>query len=110
MGKTMHSESPRRRLPNRRPSEFFDFESLSLRFTGSVSRYDDGRIGELFLDNHKAGSQIGTLVRDAAIVSSFALQHGADIDAIRRALCRDGEGKASGPLGAALDLICGGHK
>ena len=67
----MHSKSPRRRLPNRRPSEFFDFKSLSLRFTGSVSRYDDGRIGELFLDNHKAGSQIGTLVRDAAIVLSL---------------------------------------
>jgi hypothetical protein len=27
---------------------------------------------------------------------------------IRRALCRDGRGNASGPLGAALDLLRGG--
>jgi hypothetical protein len=29
---------------------------------------------------------------------------GADVETIRRALCCDGSGKASGPLGAALDL------
>ena len=40
-----------------------------------------------------------------AIVLSFALQHGAAIDAIRRALCRDSQGRALGPLGAALDLL-----
>jgi hypothetical protein len=83
--------SERRRLPHRRPSEFFDFEPIGLRFTGSVSRDEDGRM--LFLDNHKAGSSIGTLVRDTAIILSFALQHGADIEAIRRALCRDSQGR-----------------
>jgi hypothetical protein len=60
----------------------------------------------LFIDNHKAGSAVGTLVRDAAIILSFALQHGADPEAIRRALCRDSAGKALGPLGAAFDHIC----
>jgi hypothetical protein len=34
-----------------------------------------------------------------------SLQYGADIETIRRALCRDSLGRASGPLGAALDLI-----
>jgi hypothetical protein len=95
----------RERLPNRRASVFVDFESMNMRFTASVSHYADGRLGELFLDNHKAGSAIGTLVRDMAIVFSFAVQHGADADAIRRALCRDSEGRALGPLGAALDLL-----
>jgi hypothetical protein len=97
----------RRRLPNRRGSQFFDFESVGLRFTASISRYPDGRIAELFIDNHKAGSMIGTLVRDSAIAISFALQHGADIETIRKALCRDARGNASGPLGAALDRIGG---
>ena len=95
----------RQLLPNRRASELFDFEAMGLRFTASVSRYPDGRVSELFCDNHKAGSQIGTLVRDAAILLSFALQHGADIEAIRRALCRDSSGRALGPIGEALDLI-----
>jgi hypothetical protein len=81
---------------------------MSMSFTGSVSRFADGRVGELFLDNHKAGSGIGTMVRDSAIILSFALQHGADIDAIRRALCRDSFGRALGPLAAALDLLAEG--
>ena len=62
-----------------------------------------GQISELFL-NHKAGSSVGTLVRDLAIVFSFAVQHGADAQAIRRALCRDSAGRALGPLGEILDL------
>jgi hypothetical protein len=98
----------RERLPNRRAFEIFDFESMGLRFTASVSRYPDGRLSELFCDNHKAGNAIGMLVRDLAIVFSFAVQLGADIEAIRRALCRDGEGRALGPLGVAIDLLSEG--
>lgn len=99
--------SERQRLPNRRTSTLFEFEIDGLKFTASASRFADGRIAELFVDNHKAGSQIGTLVRDAAIILSFALQHGADIDAISKALCRDGQGRALGPVAAALDLLAG---
>jgi len=33
--------------------------------------------------------------------------YGAHPHAIRRALCRDSRGRASGPLGAALDLLLG---
>ena len=76
-----------------------------MRFTASISRYPDGRIAELFLDNYKAGSAVGTLVRDAAIIFSFAVQHGADPETIRRALCRDSNGRALGPVGQALDII-----
>ena len=97
----------RQLLPNRRASELFDFEAMGLRFTASISRYPDGRIAELFLDNHKAGSAIGTLARDSAIIFSFAVQHGADPEAIRRALCRDSAGHAFGPIGQALDIIAG---
>jgi hypothetical protein len=95
----------RERLPDRRASLLFDFESMDMRFTASVSRYPDLRIAELFIDNHKAGSGIGTLVRDLAIVFSFAVQHGADAEAIRRSLCRDSNGKPLSPLSAALDLL-----
>jgi hypothetical protein len=95
----------RRRLPNRRASESFTFELNGLRFTATVSRFDDGRIGELFLNNHKFGNQSDTNARDAAILLSFALQHGADIETIRRALCRDSQGRALGPIAEALDII-----
>jgi hypothetical protein len=97
----------RHRLNNRRASEIIDFEAMGMRFTGSISRYADGRIGEIFIDNHKAGSAVGTLARDMAIAASFALQFGADADAIRRALCRDSNGNPLGPLSVLLDLIAG---
>src|SRR6516165_1268079 len=99
----------RQRLPDRRPSETFTFELHGLRFTASVSRYADGRVGEIFIDNHKAGSAIGTLVRDLAIAFSFAVQHGADAEAIRHALCRDSQGRPLGPLGAVLDVMANGR-
>jgi hypothetical protein len=56
------------------------------------------------LSNHKSNSAADTNARDSAIAFSFALQHGADLDTIRRALSRDSQGRATGPLGAALDL------
>jgi hypothetical protein len=99
----------RERLPNRRASESFTFELSGLRFTATVSRFADGRVGELFLNNHKAGNQVDTNARDAAILLSFALQYGADLDAIRKALCRDSQGRALGPIGRALDLLANGE-
>jgi hypothetical protein len=97
----------RRRLPNRRRSSNFNFELDGLRFTATIGFFPDGRIGELFLNNHKAGNQSDTNARDAAIILSIALQHGADINEIRKALCRGSRGEALGPVAAALDLIGG---
>ena len=98
---------PRRRLSNRHASVNLEFEVGGLRYTATAAHFPDGCIGELFLGNHKANSTADTSARDAAIVFSIAVQHGADPDVIRRALCRDSRGHASGPLGAALDLIIG---
>jgi len=95
----------RQRLPNRRASETFGVECEGLSDTAIISRFPDGRLGEIFLTNTKAGSGADTAARDAAIAVSIAFQHGADPEKIRRALCRDSQGKANGPLGTALDLI-----
>ena len=95
----------RERLPNRRLGETFELEVAGLRYTATVGRFPDGRIAELFLQNHKSASGADTAARDSAIVCSIALQCGADIETIRRALCRDSHGRASGPLGAALDRL-----
>ena len=97
----------RARLPNRRPSTTFDFTCGNLHYTCSYSRFASGGIAELFLSNHRSNSAADTSARDAAITFSIAVQHGADPETIRSALCRDTDGKASGPLGAALDLIMG---
>jgi hypothetical protein len=98
----------RERLPHRRDSTTFEFECAGLRYACTYSRYCDGRLGEVFISNHKTNSGADTAARDAAIACSFALQHGADPEAIRLALCRDSFGRPSGPLAAALDVISGG--
>jgi hypothetical protein len=95
----------RTRLPNRRLAETFSFEVGGLRYIATIGRFSDGTIGELFLSNRKSNSTADVLARDAAITFSIAVQHGADPEAIRRALCRDSSGCASGSLGAALDRL-----
>jgi len=46
-----------------------------------------------------------SLKANAAVAASFAFQHFADFEDLRRALSRDPQGRASGPLAAALDII-----
>jgi hypothetical protein len=98
--------SERKRLPNRRLAETFAFEVAGLSYVCTAGRFpDDGRVAEIFLTNHKAGSTAGIMASDAAVVASIALHHGVPLETIRRALMRDSKGRASGPLGAALDRI-----
>lgn len=98
----------RERLPNRRPSESFAFECGGMSYVATLSRFADGRLAELFLANHKNGSDVDAAARDSAVVCSIALQHGTPVEVIRRALLRDSRGLASSPLGTALDLIAEG--
>jgi hypothetical protein len=95
----------RARLPDRRSAVTFELTVAGLRYTATIGRFPDGTIGELFLTNHKSNSAADVSARDAAITFSIAIQCGADLETLRRALCRDSRGNASGPLGAALDHI-----
>jgi hypothetical protein len=74
----------RRRLPFRRASTNFDIESQGLRFT-VTSTIEGCELREVFINNHKAG--------------------GVPVEFIRKALMRDANGKASSPLGTALNII-----
>ena len=95
----------RERLSDRRPAETFEIAASGLRYRATIGRYEDGRIGEVFLTCGKAESAADTAARDSAVVASIALQFGAPLDVIRRALMRDRHGNASGPLGIALDRV-----
>ena len=95
----------RQRLIDRRASTVFCFRCNSLRYTASASWFDDGRLGEVFVGNHRADSHADSCAKDAAILASLALQFGAPLDVLRRALLRDAQGRPSTPLGVALDLL-----
>lgn len=99
----------RRRLPNRRPSEIVSFVHDGIRCHGGVSEFGDGRPAEVFLDAGKPGSAVQAASRDAAVVASIALQHGASSEEIRGALTRLDDGAAAGPLGALMDLVAEGR-
>ena|ERR1700733_14156961 len=106
----MHSGqgmNSRRRLPDRRECETFELECNGQLYIATVSHFRDGTLGEVFLNSVKLGSTIDTAARDSAIVASIALQSGADLDTLRRALCRDARGNPSGPLGTVLDMLAG---
>jgi hypothetical protein len=71
-----------------------------LYFTCAYSEFTDGRLAEVFLQNHKPGSQADMNARDSAIAASLALQHGCRLEDLQRALP-----DAASPLGAALQVI-----
>jgi hypothetical protein len=99
------AEAARSRLPNRREHELVDFEHGGFRYVAGLGRLSDGRLAEVFLSCAKSGTTLESYARDAAIVASIAMQHGAGIDTILHALTRNGDGSASSPLGALLDLL-----
>jgi hypothetical protein len=93
----------RERLPDRRAAETWDIQVGGLRYTISVGYYESGRIGEIFIQNHKQGSQAGLMAADSAVLCSIALQHGVPIETLRHALMR--EAAASRPVPWAWCLI-----
>jgi hypothetical protein len=72
-----------------------------------IGFFDDAgqQPAEIFLTTAKHGTALDTNARDAAIAASFLLQHGCPVETLRRALTRNGDGSASGPLAHVLDLL-----
>ena len=108
-GKGRAMSAVRERLFNRRASETFAFQCSGMNYVATTSRFPDGRLAEIFITNHKVGSDADAAARDSAVVCSIALQHGTPVDVIRRALLRDARGVASSPLGVALDQLAAGE-
>jgi hypothetical protein len=96
----------RQRLPNRRLARTFDLEFVGLRYKVTAGYFpDSGALAEIFVSNHKAGNAADVAARDAGILLSLCLQHGCSAETIARALSRNGDGSASGVIGAAIDHI-----
>lgn len=95
----------REALPNRREIETFRFEHAGIKHHCSVSRYEDGRLSEVFIDCGKVNSAVQTMARDGAILISLALQHGCPVETLRHAMTRDDESCPSTPLGKLLDMV-----
>jgi ribonucleoside-diphosphate reductase alpha chain len=86
--------SARNRLPNRRANSSFGFEFEGHRYRASAAWFDDGRLGEIFLDTDKHGTPLQLNAETAAILTSIALQYGVPVETIRHAV--------NGPISVAL--------
>ncbi|SON54245.1 hypothetical protein HDIA_0704 [Hartmannibacter diazotrophicus] len=105
----------RERLSNRRYAETFDFvhtnpEGKGSEFRATVGTYEDGRVGEVFVNfilkgRHKPSTDQDINVRDAAILLSFALQNGTRLADIAPAMTRGEGGEPHGIMGTLLDQL-----
>jgi hypothetical protein len=89
------------------PSRRTQLRASGFAYTAGVGFFDDAgrQPAEIFLTTAKHGTVLDTNARDAAIAASLLLQHGCPLDTLRRALTRNSDGSASGPLAHALDLV-----
>jgi hypothetical protein len=93
-------------LPQRRPHEAISFVHWQQRFHAGLGRdHVNGPILEVWINTGKSGTQAETYARDAAVLISLGLQYGVPLSVMRRAIMRDLDGAASGPIGKLLDLI-----
>lgn len=92
-------------LPDRRYTETVDIEFRGARFSVGFGYYDDMRPAEIFITGAKEGSQLATAARDAAVVASVALQHGAPAAVLRHGLSRHDDGSSQTLIGYVLDKL-----
>jgi hypothetical protein len=96
----------RDRLSNRRRSEIIVFELPGAgSFRATISRFNDGKIGEVFIDTDRPCSGVAIAARDLGIAASLALQFGCPASILSKALQRLSDGSPAGPLAAALDAL-----
>jgi hypothetical protein len=98
--------SERDRLPNRRSCETVTFGHNGSRFALSIGYSRTGAVVEIFISSSRhVGSEAEAIARDAAILASIALQHGADLEVLRHALTRGHSGEPATIIGAALEAL-----
>jgi hypothetical protein len=97
----------RRVLRQRRACVTFNlaFGGLNRDHTITVGFFDDGTIGEVFINGGKSGEAVEAIARDGAVLLSLALQYGADLQNIKSAITRDGQGNPQSIIGVVVDRL-----
>jgi len=95
----------RAKLPNRRWADVLAFEHGGISFMATIGFYPDNVPGEIFLEGGKPGTPMRDIARDLAVTASLAMQYGCPPHVLQKALTRNDDGSAAGPLGRLLDLI-----
>ncbi len=73
-------EPYRRKLPDRRKGYIQKASVGGHKVYLHTGEYDDGELGEIFIDMHKEGAAFRSLMNNFAIAVSLGLQHGVPLD------------------------------
>lgn len=100
----------RRKLPARRHSDVVNFYHVHANgnktpHVATLGFYEDGTIGEIFIDAHKQATGVAEQARDAAVLLSIALQYGVPMKEMHSAVGRDEDGRPHTIIGSALDVL-----
>src|SRR5665213_411226 len=86
----------RERLKDRRGNFSFGFKFEGFAYRATASKFDDGRLAEIFLDvPGKLGTPLQANADNSAILASLLLQHGVAPEHIRHSV--------TGPIAIALE-------
>lgn len=78
--KVVERERARRKLPDRRKGYIQKAAVGGHKVYIHTGEYDDGEIGEIFIDMHKEGAAFRSLMNNFAIAVSIGLQYGVPLD------------------------------
>ena len=78
--KIVERDRSRRRLPDRRKGYIQKAAVGGHKVYLHTGEYEDGELGELFIDMHKEGAAFRSLMNNFAIAVSLGLQHGVPLD------------------------------
>ena len=78
--KVVERERTRRKLPDRRKGYIQKASVGGHKVYLHTGEYDDGELGEIFLDMHKEGAAFRSLMNNFAISVSIGLQYGVPLD------------------------------
>jgi len=101
----------RERLPDRREGHTLKIVwrllgGQEINLYATIGYYADGRVGEVFGDTAKSGTDMEALISDGCILISLALQHGVPLSLVAEALGENrAEGASEGPPASPLGMI-----
>jgi hypothetical protein len=109
----------REHLPNRRPSvirpvEWAGPDGQPFECAVGIGFHLDGRVAEVFASDLKIGSAMRTLLEDACVITSIALQSGVAPEALGRSLGRvpvlESEDAPASIIGAIVAVLVGENR
>jgi hypothetical protein len=97
----------RRKMPNRRECETFDLYFGNARYAATVGYHPDGSIGEVFMTKRgKVGADMDSVLYDAGVLASLAIQAGATPEELSHSLARLSDGRTpASVIGAVISRL-----